>query len=360
MIGIVGGGLAGLVAAYELTRAGNAVTIFERAARPGGQIWTESSGGFVIEHGAEGYAAGRGSATELVGELQLTGRLVSQNTHSSMILRCGHLEPLPLSEAARLAGIQADRTDFGHGIASFRGGTGELVSALVTAVARRATLCLGTEVTRLTAGSRGWRVTTEHGDAVEVEAAILAIPAAAAAKLVAPMSRDAAAILESFPVVSSVSVTLACPASAVALPRDAGGFIAPGGGEQEGFRACGFSSAKFSGRAPAGSTLLRAFFRPGADCPLDAPDGRWVDLAIAAVWPALGILARPERAWVARWPRALPRYAHDHEASIGAATSLLNGGPPLRLAGAAYRPSGIAGAIESARAAAHTLGAGNA
>ena len=359
MIGIVGGGLAGLVAAYELTRAGNPVTIFEHAPRPGGQIWTESSGGFVIEHGAEGYAAGRGSATELVGELQLTGRLVSQNTRSSMILRCGRLEPLSLSEAARLAGIQADRTDFGHGIASFRGGTGELVSALLTAVAGRATLRLGTEVARLAAGSRGWRVTTEQGDAMEVEAVILAIPAAAAATLVAPMSRDAAAILESFPVVSSVSVTLACPASAVALPRDAGGFIAPGD-EQEGFRACGFASAKFPGRSPAGFALLRAFFRPGADYPLDAPDSRWVDLAIAAVWPALGIQARPERAWVARWPGALPRYVPDHEASVGAAASLLNGGPPLRLAGAAYRASGVAGAIESARAAALTLGAGNA
>ena len=355
----MGGGLAGLVAAHELTRAGNPVTILERAPRPGGQIWTESSGGFVIEHGAEGYAAGRDSATELVGELQLTGRLVSQNTRSSMILRCGRLEPLSLSEAARLAGIQADRTDLGHGIASFRGGTGELVSALLTAVAGRATLRLGTEVARLAAGSRGWRVTTEQGDAMEVEAVILAIPAAAAATLVAPVSRDAAAILESFPVVSSVSVTLACPASAVALPRDAGGFIAPGGGEQEGFRACDFASAKFPGRSPAGLALLRVFFRPGAEYPLDAPDGRWVDLAIAAVWPALGIQARPERAWVARWPGALPRYTPNHTASIGAATSLLNGGPPLRLAGASYRASGIAGAIESARAAAHTLGAGN-
>jgi protoporphyrinogen oxidase len=80
-----------------------------------------------------------------------------------------------------------------------------------------------------------------------------------------------------------------------------------------------------------------------------------VQLAKDAIWPALGIREPPARAWVARWPRALPRYAPDHEESLRTLARLLDGGPPLELAGAAYRASGIAGALESARAVARGL-----
>ncbi len=355
MIGIVGGGVAGLVAAHQLIQAGVAVTVIERANRLGGQIWTEPVDGFLIEHGAEGYAAGRRSVADVVADLQLTDRLVSQNTSHSMVLRCGRLEPLPVSDAARLAGIQADRTDFGRGIASFQGGTGELTTVLTTALARRATIRVGTEALRLTPRPRGWQITTSQGNALEADAVILAIPAAAAARLVAPISVDAADRLESLQTVSSVSVSLSCPARAVALPPGAGGFVSPTGAEESGFRACDFCSAKFPGRAAEGFVLLRAFFRPGGEWALDASDRRWADWAVDAVWPALGIRGRPARSWVARWPGALPRYAADHEESLRVVEHLLSGAPPLAFAGAAYRPSGIAGAIESARVAARGL-----
>jgi protoporphyrinogen oxidase len=355
VIGIVGGGLAGLVAAYELTRAGNPVTLIEGAQRLGGQIRTESVDGFIIEHGAEGYAAGRRPVNRLVADLGITGRLVSQITTSSAILRGGRLETIPVSEAARLTGIQADPADFGPGIASFSRGAEELIGALVAALGHRATLRLGAEAVHLTPKAGGWRLTTGQRDAVDVDGVILAVPPAAAAGLVAPISKRAAELLESFPAVSSVSVSLACAATAVRLPPEAGGFVSAAGGEPEGFRACEFSSAKFPARAPSGFVLLRAFFRPGRECPLDAPDTRWVKLAMDSIWPALGIRERPARAWVARWPRALPRYAPDHEESLRTLVRLLGVGAPLELAGAAYRPSGIAGALESAQAAARGL-----
>ncbi|HZE25414.1 MAG TPA: NAD(P)/FAD-dependent oxidoreductase [Blattabacteriaceae bacterium] len=50
---IIGGGIAGLVAARQLTRAGLRVTLLEARDRLGGRIYTESAGEFPVEFGAE-------------------------------------------------------------------------------------------------------------------------------------------------------------------------------------------------------------------------------------------------------------------------------------------------------------------
>lgn len=355
MIAILGGGLAGLVAAHQLVRAGTRVTLLEGSPRLGGQIWTEPSHGFLIEHGAEGYAAGRAAGGSLCADLDITGRLVSQVTRQSLVLRRGKLVPLPSGEAAQLAGIQADRADWGQGIASLAGGMGELVDALTAALTPHASIRLATQGVGLAPKAGGWEITTSRGDALQADAVVLAIPAASAAHLIAPLSGDAARILESFRAVSSVSVSLACPIAAVQQGLGASGFISEAGPEGEGFRACSFASSQFPDRAPREFVLLRAFFRPGRGFPLDAPDARWVDLAVEAVWPVLGITDPPVRAWVVRWPKALPRYLRHHEERVEAVTELLGQGAPLALAGAAYRPAGIAGAIESAQAAVRSL-----
>ncbi len=50
---IIGGGIAGLVAARHLTQAGLRVTLLEARDRLGGRIYTESAGEFPVELGAE-------------------------------------------------------------------------------------------------------------------------------------------------------------------------------------------------------------------------------------------------------------------------------------------------------------------
>jgi len=50
---IIGGGIAGLVAARQLTEAGLRVTLLEARDRLGGRIFTESTGEFPVELGAE-------------------------------------------------------------------------------------------------------------------------------------------------------------------------------------------------------------------------------------------------------------------------------------------------------------------
>ena len=50
-VAVVGGGVSGLYAAYELARRGHRVAVLERQARAGGNAISERLGGFLMEHG---------------------------------------------------------------------------------------------------------------------------------------------------------------------------------------------------------------------------------------------------------------------------------------------------------------------
>ncbi len=352
---MVGGGLAGLTAAYHLAVGGVRVVLFEKAARLGGQIHSELCDGFVIDHGAEGYAAGRRSVTDLCAELNITGRLVSQMPLDSLALRGPELVAISSSQAARLAGIQTERGDFGQGIMSLKQGMGELVEALVSSLSGGIELRAGSPVTRLAREGGAWVVALGPGEQLRAQAVVIAAFPHAAATLVRPWSPRAAELLASLGTASSVSVSLACAREAVAHQLDASGFVVDQTAEAAGFRACVFVSSKFPGRAPEGHVLLRAFFRPGPGPEINAPDSVWIDRAVQAVWPVLGVSGPPARSWVARWPDALPRYRSRHDESVASCAAWLRQAGPIELAGAGYRRSGVAAAVESGRAAARRI-----
>ena len=52
-IAIVGGGIAGLSAAYELSKHGVQFRVFEAGDRPGGVILTERFDGWIIDAGPD-------------------------------------------------------------------------------------------------------------------------------------------------------------------------------------------------------------------------------------------------------------------------------------------------------------------
>ncbi|HEX3063187.1 MAG TPA: FAD-dependent oxidoreductase, partial [Usitatibacter sp.] len=60
-VAVVGAGIAGLVAAYELMRAGHTVSVFEASARPGGRVRTRRDAfgdGLYVEEGAVAFGDG--------------------------------------------------------------------------------------------------------------------------------------------------------------------------------------------------------------------------------------------------------------------------------------------------------------
>lgn len=69
---VIGGGVAGMVAALECAKVGLAVTLVERAEELGGTVRTGDVGGFAIDLGPDGYATAGGHVADLVDDLGLS------------------------------------------------------------------------------------------------------------------------------------------------------------------------------------------------------------------------------------------------------------------------------------------------
>jgi oxygen-dependent protoporphyrinogen oxidase len=94
---IVGGGISGLSAAYDLARAGIPHTLFEKQHRLGGVIQTLVENDCVLECGPDSFLAAKPDALALIKELGLEGEVIGSNDHqrTTHILKHGVLVPLP-------------------------------------------------------------------------------------------------------------------------------------------------------------------------------------------------------------------------------------------------------------------------
>ncbi len=103
-VGVVGGGPAGLAAAYQLMRLGHEVAVYEAADRAGGSVRTERRDGFLAELGPTSMQAPAGAVAQLVRELGLDPRRVEASpvARRRFIVRDGRLHALPLSPPALL------------------------------------------------------------------------------------------------------------------------------------------------------------------------------------------------------------------------------------------------------------------
>jgi oxygen-dependent protoporphyrinogen oxidase len=94
-VAIVGGGIAGLAAAYDLQARGLTVRVLEASARVGGVIATEHFDGWVIDGGPDSLLVQKPAAVALCRELGIADRLVSTLTpRTAFVLRDGRLHAI--------------------------------------------------------------------------------------------------------------------------------------------------------------------------------------------------------------------------------------------------------------------------
>ena len=454
MVIIIGGGITGLAAAYELARQSVPFRLFEAGPRSGGLIHTEHVDGFTIDAGPDSILAQKPAGVALCEELGLADQLIATTPpRTAFVLKDGRLHALPSRSVlglpttwrgvagygllpplarARLAmepwiprGAEADesvgaffRRRFGNTTVGLiaeplLGGihagsidslslrslfprlveaeaTGSVLralrrapcpagnaglfrsltdgmGALVTAIERRlpadsiAFNAPAREIRRDGPGGPGspgspgsnvWRV--EAGDfSARGRAVVIAAPAYVAAQLLESIDPRAAALCADVPYVSTASIALAWPRSAIRHPLDGSGFVVARRHNRLRITACTWVSSKWSGRAPAGVALLRAFIG-GAHDPdaIDLPDDQLIDIASRDVAGVLGITGPPALARAYRFCRAGAQHTVGQLARVEEIRARLSRHPGLLVAGSGFRSVGIPDCIADGRAAA--------
>ncbi len=348
-IAVIGGGIAGLTVALRRARLGDQVSLFEANARVGGQLSSETQDGFVVEHGAEGFVARSEVVPPLAALAGIADHVVEQLEQRSFRFDGRDLVELLPGEAGRLLGFQVPTDDLGRGIRSFWHGMAELPERIALALGTQVELHLRRAIKSVAPIPGGVTVLGADGQSLDFDAAVVATTARSAANLLGDALGTRAHALQDSALLSSLTVTLAYRRDAIAHPLDGTGFIVPNPEQLGGVRAVSFSSSKLPNRAPADHALFRLFFRPSEPDLLALSDGAWTERAERGLASALPVRGPALRAFVSRWPNALPVFDPAHRARIRALEAAL-ADQRIWLAGAAFHGSGIDAAIRSAEA----------
>jgi oxygen-dependent protoporphyrinogen oxidase len=312
-------------------------------------------GGPVIEDVSIGDYARQRLGAELVRTLVdpllggvYAGRAGGLSLHATVPALAGPLREHPsLVRAVRTT----PRGGEGPVFATVRGGLSRFAEAL--AAASDANVRTGLPVRELERTAAGWRLVLGPVPApqtIDVDAVVLAVPAAPAARLLAGVSAATAAELAAIEYASVALVTLVLPPTA--LPDGSGALIPAVSGLVT--KAVTFSSQKWD--LPGGHTVIRASTgRYGDERVLQRDDAELAGLVRAELARLLGPLPDPVDTRVDRWGGALPQYAVGHLGRVRRARSALAGQPSLALAGAAYDGVGIPACIASGQAAADRI-----
>jgi protoporphyrinogen/coproporphyrinogen III oxidase len=273
-----------------------------------------------------------------------------------------------ISAARRVAGGGMEAAGARRGV-PFRGivgGVGRVPVAMAAAlVGNGVQLRTRTTARALRPTGAGWEIETGPTSAPEVlraDAVVLAVPAAAAARLLSGPAPAAAMELAEIESASVAIVTLALPADQVTVPLRGSGVLVP---PVEGrvVKAVTYLDRKWEwiqrAADDAGVRLLRVSIgRHGESEVLARSDEELVALARIDLDAMLGLRAVPVDSRVTRWGGALPQYAVGHRARVERIGHALRDLPTLALCGAAYEGVGVAACVSTSYEAAGRIARG--
>ncbi|MER5582472.1 protoporphyrinogen oxidase [Streptomyces asoensis] len=238
------------------------------------------------------------------------------------------------------------------------GGVGTLPLAVAESVrARGGEIRTGVPVTGLRrAPGDGWRVTAGERE-LHADAVVVAVPAPAAAALLAAESPAAAAALRTVEYASMALVTLAYRRTGTELPEGSGFLVPPVDGRT--IKASTFASRKWGWIAdenPDTVVLRTSVGRYGESEILERDDADLVAVSRRDLRAATGLDATPVETRVTRWTDGLPQYPVGHHARVARIREHVAALPGLAVCGAQYDGVGIPACIASAYAAVDQLG----
>ncbi len=455
LVAVVGGGVAGLAAAWRLVQGERPprVVVLEQGPAVGGKLALGEVGGLTVDLGAESVLARRPEAIELARAVGLADDLVSPRPAGARIWSRGALRPLPVGTlmgvpssveglvglllpddvtavaaepghtwgplrdsdidvgsfvALRvgqavvdrlveplLGGVYAGRSDRlslratvpalwraaveGRSLveaaaaaaragqatqapvfAGVRGGVGRLPQALAAAVRQRgAEVRTGCTVRRLERTPGGWRLVTgptSDEQLLDVDAVVLATPAAPTSRLLREHAPGAAQSLSQIEYASVALVTLVLPRASVATLTGSGFLVPPVEGRL--VKAATFSSAKWGWTDESHADLVvvrTSVGRHGDEAELQRDDDDLARRATDDLADLLGVPLPAVASRVDRWGGGLPQYAVGHVDRVTAVREAVGRLPGLALAGAAYDGVGVPACVASGDAAARAV-----
>src|SRR3954447_17947837 len=108
---VIGGGIAGLAAAYDLSTAGHRITIVEAAARVGGKLHVSAVDDIAVDEGAEQLLQRLPEGVALVRAVGLGDELVSPVRSGAGLVTHGSVRPLPGGTVMGVPGSLASLRD---------------------------------------------------------------------------------------------------------------------------------------------------------------------------------------------------------------------------------------------------------
>jgi oxygen-dependent protoporphyrinogen oxidase len=250
--------------------------------------------------------------------------------------------------AARAARSAAPATD-GPLFTSLPGGLGRLPDAV--AAASGADIRLRTTVRSMSRTPTGWRLTTgstADPAQLDVDAVVLAVPAAPAARLLREVVPAAAEELAGVEYASVAIVTLVLDGG---VATRGSGYLVPAV-EGRTTKAVTFSSRKWAHLAGEREVVRASVGRAGATADLQRPDHELVALVREELEQVVGPLPPLVDSRVTRWGGGLPQYAVGHLDLVQRVRTAVARQAGLALAGAAYDGVGVPACARSGREAA--------
>jgi oxygen-dependent protoporphyrinogen oxidase len=245
-------------------------------------------------------------------------------------------------------------------LGSFRSGMGRLPERLAEVLGEQIRYGMGITLVAPRregddSGDKCWQIGLSNGDRILAEHVVLAVPAYAAAQLLASRAPQLASRLESIEYAPVCTVSSAYNRSQVANTLDGFGFMVP---RREGLHTiCTFwNSSLFPGRGPEGQVVMTSFAgpaTPGEGQP-ETPEQctRQVQEENARV---LGITGEPVDRVFWKGQRALPQYNVGHARRIAEVCEMLPTLPNLYLAGNFLTGRSVGDCVETADRVAEAL-----